>query len=197
MHAMSALVHPAVAALVAALLPAVSLATVAQTLRRRREIDKAEPEQTGPESPEALEYRGRGMRVLYLGVNVALLACILGAFVLRVQLRPPEEKCAAKRSNLRHAGLYASRVYGSSLPASPDDQTQDLFDAALIHAFGFDHVDALDLFERAAEADPECSMCIWGQAYALGPFVNRVCCTNVFDVSDSAWETLGAIPCHS
>ena len=74
---------------------------------------------------------------------------------------------------MRHAVLYVSREHLSSLPASANAQAQSLFDAALIHAFGFNHVDALALFERAAQVDPECSMCVWGKAYTSGPFVNK------------------------
>ena len=66
-----------------------------------------------------------------------------------------------------------TREHLSSLPASSSAQAQSLFDSALIHTFGFGHVDALSLFERAAQADPECSMCLWGKAYASGPFINK------------------------
>jgi tetratricopeptide (TPR) repeat protein len=56
--------------------------------------------------------------------------------------------------------------------SSPDAQTW--FDRGLGMAYGFNHEEAIACFERAAEADPECAMCYWGKAYALGPNYNNV-----------------------
>lgn len=46
------------------------------------------------------------------------------------------------------------------------------FDQGLALTYGFNHAAALDSFEYAALLDPECALCFWGQAYALGPNIN-------------------------
>jgi len=48
------------------------------------------------------------------------------------------------------------------------------FDRGLGLAYGFNHEEAIACFERAIEADPDCAMCYWGKAYALGPNYNNV-----------------------
>jgi hypothetical protein len=69
---------------------------------------------------------------------------------------------------------FTHRSFNSSIAVSSVHEAQILFDAGMIHAFAFNQAAASALFRRAAQADPECSMCLWGQAYAAGPFVNRV-----------------------
>jgi tetratricopeptide (TPR) repeat protein len=54
------------------------------------------------------------------------------------------------------------------------EQAQLWFNRGLGLAFGFNHEEAIACFERALAADPECAMCYWGKAYALGPNYNNV-----------------------
>ena len=51
------------------------------------------------------------------------------------------------------------------------------FDRGLGLSFGFNHEEAIACFDRAIEIDPECAMCYWGKAYALGPNYNNVLMT--------------------
>jgi len=46
------------------------------------------------------------------------------------------------------------------------------FDQGLILTFGFNHEAAVESFREAARQDPECAMCYWGIALALGPNIN-------------------------
>lgn len=162
-------------ALATAILPAFFVLGAVHTLRRRRDNEKPVPESVDGvaalEPPANLD-KNVGDR-LYAALQAVVLICTLVAVVHLLQ-RSPEQKCARSNLNLRHAELYASKEDTSSLPASANAKAQGLFDAALMHAFGFDHIDALALFESAAKTDPECSMCIWGKAYTSGPFINRV-----------------------
>lgn len=59
--------------------------------------------------------------------------------------------------------------------ASPEAQMW--FDRGLGLAFGFNHEEAIACFERALELDPDCAMCHWGKAYALGPNYNNTMMT--------------------
>jgi len=49
---------------------------------------------------------------------------------------------------------------------------QRYFDQGLILVFGFNHEAAIRSFELAARLDPDCAMCSWGVALALGPNIN-------------------------
>ncbi|HVR28467.1 MAG TPA: hypothetical protein VMS86_02940, partial [Thermoanaerobaculia bacterium] len=51
-------------------------------------------------------------------------------------------------------------------------EAQSFFDQGLTLAYGFNHGEAAASFRHAAELDPECAMCYWGVAYALGPNIN-------------------------
>ncbi|MEO8113718.1 MAG: hypothetical protein ABI655_05025, partial [Phenylobacterium sp.] len=51
-------------------------------------------------------------------------------------------------------------------------ETQRLFDQGVNLLFGFNHAEAIRSFREAARLDPDCAMCWWGVAYALGPNIN-------------------------
>jgi tetratricopeptide (TPR) repeat protein len=53
------------------------------------------------------------------------------------------------------------------------DLAQTYFDQGLALSWGFNHDEALRSFEEAARLDPDCAMALWGQAYVLGPNLNR------------------------
>jgi len=49
---------------------------------------------------------------------------------------------------------------------------QRYFDQGLIIDFGFNHAESARSFRAAQKLDPECAMCYWGEALALGPNIN-------------------------
>jgi tetratricopeptide (TPR) repeat protein len=51
-------------------------------------------------------------------------------------------------------------------------RAQQYFDQGLILTFGFNHEAAIQAFEEASRLDPDCGMCRWGIALALGPNIN-------------------------
>ncbi|HVI57791.1 MAG TPA: hypothetical protein VM619_02805 [Luteimonas sp.] len=59
------------------------------------------------------------------------------------------------------------RDIGSDVPAA-----QRYFDQGLRMAYGFNHEAAGRAFAEAARLDPDCAMCLWGQALVLGPNIN-------------------------
>jgi tetratricopeptide (TPR) repeat protein len=58
------------------------------------------------------------------------------------------------------------------MPVSANAEAQAFFDQGLGLLMGFDFDEALKSFRRAAEIDPACTMCGWGQALAIGPYIN-------------------------
>jgi hypothetical protein len=64
--------------------------------------------------------------------------------------------------------------YGFGLEnASPE--VQAWFDQGLGHLWGFNHAEAARAFRMAQSLDPSCALCLWGEAYALGPTSTTSC----------------------
>ena len=51
-------------------------------------------------------------------------------------------------------------------------KTQAYFDQGVRLLFGFNHAEAIRSFREAARLDPNCAMCWWGVAFALGSNIN-------------------------
>ena len=51
-------------------------------------------------------------------------------------------------------------------------ETQRFFNQGVNLLFGFNHAEAIRSFREAARLDPDCAMCWWGVAVALGPNIN-------------------------
>lgn len=68
---------------------------------------------------------------------------------------------------------------------SPD--AQKYFNQGLILTYGFNHGEAIRSFREAIRLDPNCAMCYWGVALALGPNINKP-----MDAADvpRAWDVL-------
>ena len=66
------------------------------------------------------------------------------------------------------------RVGGAHLAITTREPlAQQFFDQGLRLAYAFDHAEALRAFNEAARLDPDCAMCEWGIAYAVGPNINN------------------------
>lgn len=85
--------------------------------------------------------------------------------------------CSAERLAQPHAGPrrleIESGMGAEGFPvrtANPEAQRWFDYGVTLWHAFY--HGDAMRAFDRAAEADPDCALCLWGQALSRGPTQN-------------------------
>jgi tetratricopeptide (TPR) repeat protein len=56
---------------------------------------------------------------------------------------------------------------------SKDAQVQVYFDQGLALLYGFEYETAYSSFKAARDRDPDCAMCAWGMAMALGPNINN------------------------
>lgn len=61
-------------------------------------------------------------------------------------------------------------VHHMAVTATPE--AQKFFDQGVNLTFGFNHAEAIRSFREAARLDPNCAMCWWGVAYALGSNIN-------------------------
>ncbi len=66
-------------------------------------------------------------------------------------------------------------------------EAQNWFDQGLAHTYNFNHGEAVNAFKRAQDIDPDCAMCYWGEAFALGPNINAPMGE---DAVTPAWEAL-------
>lgn len=64
-------------------------------------------------------------------------------------------------------GRYAREITSAS------DVAKTWFNRGLVWMFGFNHEAAVDCFEQALNADPDCGLAHWGMAHALGPNYNK------------------------
>jgi tetratricopeptide (TPR) repeat protein len=53
-----------------------------------------------------------------------------------------------------------------------DPDAQRYFDQGLIIDFAFNHAESIRSFRAGQTLDPDCAMCYWGEALALGPNIN-------------------------
>lgn len=65
-------------------------------------------------------------------------------------------------------GSYHRRVSTTS------PEAQRWFDRGLTLLYAFNHEEAIRCFQRAQYEDPNCAMAWWGEAYALGPHINKI-----------------------
>lgn len=65
---------------------------------------------------------------------------------------------------------YLGAINYDVTAANPEAQA--LFDQGLAFTYGFNHEEAVKSFRLAQAADPDCAMCYWGEAFALGPNIN-------------------------
>ena len=99
---------------------------------------------------------------------LALLACALSGCERRADnatLAAPPPDAAVPPLFDGFGDLH--RDVGTRVP-----EAQRYFDQGLRMAYGFNHEAAGRAFAEAARLDPQCAMCVWGQALVLGPNIN-------------------------
>jgi tetratricopeptide (TPR) repeat protein len=106
------------------------------------------------------------------------------------QLQPQAKEVQPKRTEL---GTYSRDLpHGAAAPTSdakpplrdnlgslswtvtkdPSGEAQAYFNQGYRLGWGFNHAEAARAFRTAQELDPNCAMCLWGEAWVLGPHIN-------------------------
>lgn len=68
--------------------------------------------------------------------------------------------------------LYPDLTLSALRVSTRDPQAQHYFSQGLLLNYGFNHAGAVRSFREAQRLDPDCAMCWWGEALALGPNIN-------------------------
>ena len=74
--------------------------------------------------------------------------------------------------NKAGAPLFDGLGDHTHLISSDVEGVQQYFDQGIIMAFAFNHAESIRSFKAAQNLDPNCAMCYWGEALALGPNIN-------------------------
>src|SRR6188472_4002007 len=96
-------------------------------------------------------------------------------------------RCAAQHSEASHVtspgpitdstpiGRYDRAVLGGfgRRVSTGSAEAQAYFDQGVTFMYAFDVHGARRSFRMAERADPACAMCFWGEAWALGPYLNE------------------------
>jgi tetratricopeptide (TPR) repeat protein len=73
------------------------------------------------------------------------------------------------------------------VPITATAEAQRYFDQGFTLSYAFNHAEAIRSFRQAASLDPQCAMCYWGVAFALGPNINAPITE---DAAKEAWAAL-------
>jgi tetratricopeptide (TPR) repeat protein len=102
--------------------------------------------------------------LLSLGVVLSVLLAVAGCRPEAARAPVPVVAQAPRLERVGEAHLAIT---------TREPLAQRFFDQGLRLAYAFDHAEALRAFGEAARLDPDCAMCAWGMAYAVGPNINN------------------------
>lgn len=132
---------------------------------------------------------------------VLVLSCLLTLTGCSRQEAAPEAKepaideTSARNELASRAGAPLFDDMGSHHhPITTNDpDAQRYFDQGMIIDFAFNHAESARSFRAAQTLDPECAMCYWGEALALGPNINVTSNGKVVMSDDERTSAFGAI----
>jgi tetratricopeptide (TPR) repeat protein len=115
---------------------------------------------------------------------VVLIAVLAGAACSTApqEAAKSPETAAAKPPLYEDLGTFHYAIT-TKLP-----EAQNYFDQGMRLSYAFNHAEAIRAFRHAASLDPQCAMCYWGVAFALGPNINAPITE---DAAKAAWEAIG------
>ncbi|MGB7248389.1 MAG: hypothetical protein WBC73_05575 [Phormidesmis sp.] len=132
-----------------------------------------------------MKVRSQLLWLFSLGVVLAIALYSLVPHLPNSQpVRPPAEMGAPLLENL---GDHNHPV------TTQEPLAQRYFNQGLVLAYGFNHAEAVRSFQAATVADPDCAMCHWGLAYALGPNINAAMETGDVPTAFDAIQTAQAL----
>lgn len=79
---------------------------------------------------------------------------------------------AAPAGQLGPIPLYGDLTKSPFPVTTASPKAREYFSQGLLLTYGFNHAGAVRSFREAQRIDPDCAMCWWGEAVALGPNIN-------------------------
>ena len=101
-------------------------------------------------------------------MKIATTFCVLGIALFG---------CSGTNNDIplhERAGAPLFEGMGSyRMPITTEDaDAQKYFNQGMVLSFAFNHAEAVRSFKAAQRLDPNCAMCFWGEALAIGPNIN-------------------------
>lgn len=115
--------------------------------------------------------------ILYLGVSALAAEALAHETTTRkTELFNPgvghAENVAAPAGVAGVPPLYAGLGDRTVPVTTTNPEAQAYFDQGIALTWAFNHAEAVRSFRHAQALDPDCAMCFWGEAFALGPNIN-------------------------
>ncbi|MEJ8569328.1 hypothetical protein [Elongatibacter sediminis] len=120
------------------------------------------------------EYRPFAQAVIVIVAAWSLTACDAGPGTgdQEAAASPPPPETAAEIASRAGAPLFDGMGDHHHPVTTSSTWAQRYFDQGLIIDFAFNHAESARAFRAAQTLDPQCAMCFWGEALALGPNIN-------------------------
>ncbi|GBF81852.1 hypothetical protein [Aphanothece sacrum] len=113
------------------------------------------------------------MLILYRKKLITLCFCLSLCFCLLLNLVISGGVKALTPNPISHKTSLSKDLGNYHHPVTTKSpEAQGYFDQGLTLIYGFNHGEAGDSFQEATKLDPNCAMCYWGIALALGPHIN-------------------------
>ena len=133
---------------------------------------------------------------MFLRCHARALVATLAIVVCSCASRPPASEALTPSSPPRLQAPLFSDLGSYSAPITTDEpMAQRFFDQGLTLTYGFNHAEAIRSFREAVRLDPECAMCYWGIAFALGPNINMSMVEDAqpeaYGAAQKAWQLAG------
>ena len=116
---------------------------------------------------------------------MTIMPCVLGAW--RLWGSPPARRLQPPQTSGPKAPLYDNLGNSHYAITTASPEAQKYFDQGLTLSYAFNHAEAIRAFRQAPALDPECAMCYWGIAFALGPNINAPITE---DAAKEAWQAI-------
>ena len=113
-------------------------------------------------------------------IPAALFLAIFGAHAACADPPVPTTQKESPHTGMGHGDMAAPKTprllsgYGNGgfAISTKVPQAQAFFDNGMVLAHAFAHKAAIAAMAEAVRLDPQCAMCLWGQAWASGPTIN-------------------------
>jgi len=111
---------------------------------------------------------------LLLIASLGLVACKQEASSVPEVAATPSPVTESQADVIKRAGAPLFEGMGDHHHpiTTQDPWAQKYFDQGLVIDFAFNHAESVRSFKAAQTLDPDCAMCYWGEALALGPNIN-------------------------
>lgn len=105
--------------------------------------------------------------------------------------KPDPSKAKAKAPLFKNLGAHQEHSIATNSPLA-----QTFFNQGLIFYYGFEWSEAIRSFREATRLDPECAMCWWGLALALGSKANAPMTGNEYTEGKAAADKAKTLAVH-